>query len=201
MGDFPHIMTRRAVFLDRDGVLIEDRGLLTRADAIRVLSGVAESLGRLSAAGLLLIVVSNQAVVARGLIAESELDELNAEMCRLLRQSGCPPLDAIYNCPHHPQATLPEYRVECDCRKPRPGMLLKAAREHDLDLSGCFLCGDRITDIIAGSRAGCRTVLVRSPLTDAPPIITVDPLDDSVVPDYICNDLGAAADWILERTT
>jgi D-glycero-D-manno-heptose 1,7-bisphosphate phosphatase len=192
-------MTASAVFFDRDGVLIEDRGLLTRAQDIRIVDRAPEALNRLRAAGLKLIVVSNQAVVARGLITEQQLEEINSEMCRRFQAAGAPPLDAIYSCPHHPEATLPAYRVACDCRKPRPGALLRAAREHGLNLAGSFLIGDRMTDIIAGSRAGCRTVLVVTPATSEPPIVTAEPLDESVQPDYICADLKAAADWIIQQ--
>lgn len=186
-----------AVFLDRDGVLIEDRDLLVDAAQIRILEGVPEALTRLHAAGFRLVVVSNQAVVARGLITECQLDAIHARMQALLQQAGAPPLDAIYSCPHHPEATLPEYRLACECRKPRPGMLLRAAREHRLDLCESVLVGDRLTDVAAGSRAGCRTVLVKTAQTEAPPIVTADPLDDPPQPDFVCANLSAAADWIL----
>jgi D-glycero-D-manno-heptose 1,7-bisphosphate phosphatase len=190
-------MGQAAVLLDRDGVLIEDRDLLTRSDDLRILAGVPEALRRLKAAGFRLIVVSNQAVIARGMITEEQLDEIHRRMCLLLTHAGAPPLDAIYTCPHHPRATLPAYRVECECRKPRPGALLRAAREHDLDLAASYMVGDRITDILAGCRAGCRPVLVQSPATAAPPIMTLEPIDDSVQPDYVCPNLQAAVDWIL----
>jgi D-glycero-D-manno-heptose 1,7-bisphosphate phosphatase len=189
-------MSHAAVFLDRDGVLIEDREVLTRPDEIRVLPGVAEGLRRLKAAGFALIVITNQAVVARGRITEEQLGEIHAEMRRLLERAGAPPLDAIYYCPHHPEAALPEYRTACQCRKPRPGLILRAAVERDLDLPRSVLVGDRITDIIAGQRAGCRTVLVESAATGAPPIVTLEPMDESLRPDYVCSDLVAAADWI-----
>jgi D-glycero-D-manno-heptose 1,7-bisphosphate phosphatase len=186
-----------AVFLDRDGVLVEDRDLLVRAEDLRVLAGVAEALGRLKAAGFRLLVISNQAVVARGMIAEAAVVEIHREMSRLLELAGAPALDGIYFCPHHPQATLPEYRVDCECRKPRHGSLLRAAREHDLDLAASFMVGDRITDVICGQRAGCRTVLLQSPANAASPIIGLEPSDDVVRPDYVCCDLKTAADWIL----
>jgi D-glycero-D-manno-heptose 1,7-bisphosphate phosphatase len=189
--------SQAAVFLDRDGVLIEDRILLVRREEIRVLAGVPQALQALKQAGFLLIVVSNQAVVARGMITEAELDLLHAEMQRLLEEAGSPRLDAVYSCPHHPEATLPEYRTACQCRKPRPGSLLRAAGEHGLDLPSSFMVGDRMTDIVAGSRAGCRTVLIESPQHLDPPIVTVEPLDDSCRPDYRCPDLAAAAAWIL----
>ncbi len=186
-----------AVFLDRDGVLVEDRNLLVRAEDLRVLAGVGDALGRLKAAGFRLIVISNQAVVARGMITEAGVVEIHRELSRLLELAGAPALDGLYFCPHHPQATLPEYRVECDCRKPRHGSLLRAAREHNLDLAASFMVGDRITDVICGHRAGCRTVLLQSPANAALPIVTLEAIDASIRPDYICPDLKTAADWIL----
>jgi D-glycero-D-manno-heptose 1,7-bisphosphate phosphatase len=143
-------------------------------------------------------VISNQTVVARGLVTEQEVCVINAEMERLLEQAGGPHLDGFYFCPHHPNATLPAYRIACQCRKPRPGLLLQAAHEHNLDLSASFAVGDRITDIIAGARAGCRTVLVQTGAHLAPPIETNEPLDPSTQPDYTCADLAEAARWILE---
>ena len=119
-------------------------------------------------------------------------------MERLLEQAGGPHLDGFYFCPHHPNATLSEYQVDCDFRKPRPGLLSRAAREHNLILAASFMVGDRITDIIAGARAGCRTVLIQTGEHQAPPIETVEPLDELVQPDHVCADLRAAAEWILE---
>jgi D-glycero-D-manno-heptose 1,7-bisphosphate phosphatase len=105
------------VFLDRDGVLIEDVDLVTSADQIRLL------LQSLRAAGFALVVVTNQPVVARGLATEEQVGEINAEIARRLAAQGAPGFDAFYFCPHHPRASLPQYRLDCDCRKPRPGLL------------------------------------------------------------------------------
>ena len=187
-----------AVFIDRDGVLIEDVDLLTSLGEIRVLDGVPQALWRLKEAGFRLIVISNQTVVARGLATEADVCAMNAEVERQLTEAGAPHLSGFYFCPHHPRATLPAYRVACECRKPRPGLLVQAAREHDLDLTASFVVGDRITDIIAGARAGCRTVQVQTGKHREPPIETVDPLDGSLQPDHVCADLPEAATWILD---
>jgi len=187
----------RAIFFDRDGVLIEDVHLLTKPANIRILEGVPQALSRLQEAGFQLIVVSNQPVVARGMVTEQEVQAINAEMEHLLEQVGAPHIDGFYFCPHHPNATLPAYRIACECRKPKPGLLLRAACEHNLNLHSSFLVGDRITDISAGARAGCRTVLVRTGKHQASPIETAEPLDVSVKPDRVCADLKAAAEWIL----
>src|SRR6185436_3550034 len=103
-----------------------------------------------------------------------------------------------YFCPHHPNASLPEWRADCECRKPRAGLLLQAAHEHNLDLTASFMAGDRITDIIAGARAGCRTVLLQTGKHLERPIETTEPLDTTVQPDHTCADLAAAVDWILK---
>lgn len=192
---------RPTIFLDRDGVLIEDIDLLTRPSELRVLPGVPLALVRLKQAGFCLVVVSNQAVVARGLVKEDEVRQINQALARLVITADGPVLDGYYFCPHHPKATLPAYRTNCDCRKPQPGMLLRAARELDLDLSASFMVGDRITDIIAGARAGCRTILVQTGKHGKPPIETTEPLDVSVKPDHICSSLSEAADWILQPTS
>jgi D-glycero-D-manno-heptose 1,7-bisphosphate phosphatase len=188
-----------AVFLDRDGVLIEDVAQLTKASQIRVMSGVPRALSFLHEAGFRLVVVSNQAVVARGLATEREVRELQGQVGRMIERDGGPILDAFYFCPHHPNATLAAYRIECECRKPQPGMLLQAAKELGLDLRSSFMVGDRMTDIIAGSQAGCRTILVETGEHLAPPIETSQPLDLSIQPDFVCADLPAAAQWILKH--
>src|SRR5271157_2129210 len=148
---------RRAVFLDRDGVLVDDQGFLVRKEQICLLEGVSAALAQLKTAGMFLAVVSNQAAVARGLINESGLISLNRAIIEQIERCGGPRLDAVYYCPHHPEAALPEYRKACACRKPRPGMIVQAAAEHRLDLQASYLVGDRMSDIAAGSAAGCRT--------------------------------------------
>ena len=189
---------RPAVFLDRDGVLVHDDGFMLREEQIRVMEGVAGALGAMKAAGMSLIVVTNQAAVARGLISEEELVRLNEAIAERIEQAGGPRPDAFYYCPHHPDADLVEYRAVCTCRKPRPGMLQRAAEEHRLDLRASFLVGDRMSDIAAGAAAGCRTVLVTCGRHDAPPIVTVDPLADCR-PDHVCTDLRTASNWILSQ--
>jgi D-glycero-D-manno-heptose 1,7-bisphosphate phosphatase len=188
----------RAVFLDRDGVLIEDVHLLTRPEQVVIPPDVPGALRALGEAGFKLVVVSNQPVVARGLASEPDVRAVNAHMESLLQRAGAPPLDGIYFCPHHPNATLTAYRVDCDCRKPRPGLLRRAAVELGIDLGASFAVGDRITDIMAGAKAGCRTVLVQTGRHEEKPIETSEPLDETIQPDHICADLAAAVEWILK---
>jgi D-glycero-D-manno-heptose 1,7-bisphosphate phosphatase len=188
-----------AVFLDRDGVLIEDRDTVLSRAEIRLLPGVPEALRKLKQAGFRLIVVTNQAIVARGLLTEPELQALHVEMERMLTEAGAPPLDAIAYCPHHPEATLPAYRVACECRKPLPGMILRSAHQYNITPASSFLVGDRMTDIMAGARAGCRSVLVKSGRHADPLIISSAVHDASIQPDRVCADLAEAAAWILEQ--
>ena len=184
------------VFLDRDGVLIEDVDLLTDMRQIRVLPGVAQALDRLRRGDYKLVVVTNQAVVARGSTTLEQVHAINAEIERRLLLSGAW-LDAWYVCPHHPSATLAEYRVDCECRKPRPGMIRRAAAERGIDLPRSYMVGDRLSDIAAGASAGCRTVQVTSGRHDAPPIETTAQFVQFTRPDHQCAGLLDATQWIL----
>lgn len=196
----------RAVLLDRDGVLIADVGHLTSPDQIRVLPRVPEALRRLRAAGWRLIVATNQSVVARGRITEAQLREIHRVLLEALRARGAE-IDAVYYCPHHPAGAVAEYRRACDCRKPGPGMLLRAAREWRLDLSQSVVVGDAPSDIEAGRRAGCRTVLIGSgegvgPARGRRTRAAARPPQDApgapdAAPDHVARDLWEAASWIL----
>lgn len=190
-------MPRPAVFLDRDGVIVRDVDLLVRADQIELLPGAAAALRRLREARLQVVIVTNQPVVARGLVTEQEVLALEAVIERHLRDAGVT-VDAFYYCPHHPRATLPVYRVACECRKPRPGMLLRAARELGLDLAASAMIGDRLSDVAAGQRAGCRTILVETGMHAAPPIESLDGPAPLATPDHVVPDLAAAVDIVLD---
>ena len=144
---------RPAAFIDRDGVLNEDLGYVHRRDDFHWLAGAVDALVRLQSAGYALVVVTNQSGIARGLYTMTELATLNAHIEHELARHGVR-LAGIYACPHHPEATRPEYRRQCDCRKPGPGLILQAAREHGLDLAASCLFGDKASDIQAGRRAG-----------------------------------------------
>lgn len=152
-------MMHPAIFLDRDGTLVESRHYPTEPDQLVLYPGVAAELRRLQAAGFRLVLITNQAGVALGLIQPQQLERMHAHLRAELRREGVK-LDAIYVCPHHPNGTVPELAIACDCRKPKPGMLSRAAAELALDLSQSWFVGDILDDIEAGNRAGCRTVLV-----------------------------------------
>lgn len=150
---------RRAVFLDRDGVLIEDTGYPRDPDAIRLLPGTAEGLRALRAQNWRLVVATNQSGVARGLFDLKRLDLIHDRLRELLADDGVW-LDALYYCPHHPDAEIPDFRRICEHRKPAPGMLLSAAVELHLDLEECWMIGDKESDLAAGAAAGCRGILL-----------------------------------------
>lgn len=189
-----------AVFIDRDGVLVEDIGPLTDSANLSLINGAAQALGMLHEAGFFLVLASNQTVIARGLATEEDVRMLNLRLDALLRAAGGVTLDAHYFCPHHPEATVPRYRVVCDCRKPRPGLLHDAAREHDLKLSDSFMIGDRLTDVAAGTAAGCQTVLVHSGRHKDPPIITLEPVATNLQPTHVATDLRMAAEWVIRES-
>ena len=154
---------QKAVFLDRDGTINKYVGFLRDIEKFELLSGVAEAIRKINESGFLVIVVTNQPVIARGEVTILELQEIHNKMETLLGQKGAY-LDAVYYCPHHPhkgyKGEIPEYKIDCDCRKPKPGLLLKAARDFNIDLPRSWMIGDGENDIKAGKTAGCRTALI-----------------------------------------
>jgi D-glycero-D-manno-heptose 1,7-bisphosphate phosphatase len=153
---------RKAAFIDRDGVINEERHYVHRIEDFRLLPRVAEGLALLRDTGHLLVVVTNQAGIARGYYDEPAMQALHAHMRAVLADQGVH-LDAIYHCPHHPQGSVAAYVHDCDCRKPAPGMLLRAAADLDIDVAQSLLIGDKMSDIEAAQRAGVRrTALVET---------------------------------------
>ncbi len=150
-----------AAFLDRDGVVIEEVNYLSEVGQVRLVPGAAEAIANLNLAGVPVVVVTNQAGVARGYFPEDRVGEVHEYLDELLAECGAW-VDRYYYCPHHPNAEVAQYRSECDCRKPRPGMLRQAAAELSLDLTRSYLVGDKVSDLVAGGVVGCRTVLVRT---------------------------------------
>ncbi len=187
-------MNRRAVFLDRDGVIVRDHPVVA-ARQLEVLPGVAGAIRAVREVGYLVFVATNQPIVARGLATEADVRETHLQLQATLEAAGAQ-VDGFYVCPHHPNATIAQYRVECECRKPRPGLLLAAASDHSLDLSASVMVGDRLTDVAAGRRAGCRTVLVRTGMHEAPAIESPDAHVD-VAPDANVADLAEAIAYVL----
>jgi D,D-heptose 1,7-bisphosphate phosphatase len=168
---------KRAVFLDRDGVLVKDTGYVTNPE---LLPRVAEAIKLLK--GFLIVVVTNQAGVAKGYFTELQVIDTNFQIKSTLgKQSAF--IDKFYYCPHHPKGTVEKYTKNCACRKPNIGMFKKAELELDIDLERSFMVGDKLSDIEAGESAGCKTILIGSGEAD-----------------YIAKDLYGAAEWIIQET-
>ena len=172
---------RRAVFLDRDGTIIEDHGYVYDRGQLTWIPGAADAIARLKDSGALVIVVTNQGGVGHGSYTEADVRTLHHYMAGRLKHAGTD-IDAWYYCPYHPDAVVPKYRIDADCRKPRPGMIINAAVEHTIDLSRSYLVGDKVSDIEAGRRAGVRTVLVRTGYgAEHEPAAKADRSADSIV--------------------
>lgn len=154
---------QKAVFLDRDGTINKYVGFLRDIDQFELIEGVAEAIRQINASGYLCIVVTNQPVVARGEVTVPQLEEIHNKMETLLGLEGAY-IDGLNYCPHHPhkgfEGEIPELKFDCECRKPKPGMLLKAAEEFNIDLSKSWMVGDGVNDIKAGENAGCKTCLI-----------------------------------------
>lgn len=154
---------QKAIFLDRDGTINKYVGFLRDINQFELIEGVSEAIKRINASGYLCIVVTNQPVIARGEVTISQLDEIHNKMETLLGLEGAY-IDGLYYCPHHPnkgfEGEIPELKFDCECRKPKPGMLLKAAEDFNIDLSGSWMIGDGENDIKAGANAGCKTCLI-----------------------------------------
>ncbi len=145
---------QRAAFLDRDGVLNFDDAYVHKIEDFRWIPGALEGARRIHESGFALIIVTNQSGIGRGYYAEEDFKRLTDWMSREMAEAGAP-LAGVYFCPHHPTKAFPPYLLDCGCRKPEPGMLLKAAEELDLDLSHSVIFGDKPGDCTAGKRAGC----------------------------------------------
>ncbi len=168
---------QKAVFLDRDGTINKYVGFLRNINDFELINGVSEAIKRINASGYLAIVITNQPVIARGEVTYEELNEIHNKMETLLGNHGAY-LDSINYCPHHPDSgfdgEIKELKIDCDCRKPKPGLLLKAAEELNIDLSKSWMIGDSKNDIMAGKNAGCKTALIGN--EDYKQDITVDSL-------------------------
>ncbi len=149
----------RAVFIDKDGTLIDDLPYNVDPERIRLSDGAGDALRSLQARGFLLIVITNQSGIARGRIPEPAMAGVHARIADLLAVEGVA-LDGFYYCPHWPHGRLARHAFACDCRKPRPGLLLRAAAEHGIATDQSWMIGDILDDVEAGRRAGCRTLLI-----------------------------------------
>jgi D-glycero-D-manno-heptose 1,7-bisphosphate phosphatase len=184
------MMTSKVVFLDKDGTLVEDIPYNIDPAFIQFTPGALDGLGLLQAHGYKLFVVTNQSGVARGLFSEQDLQPMRHRLQQLLADAGIA-LAGFYYCPHHPQGQISEYAVDCSCRKPQPGMLLRASQEYNLALTDSWMVGDILHDMEAGNRAGCRTILINNHHEtewDLAPIRQ---------PEFVAQDLKRAAQIIV----
>lgn len=192
---------RKAVFLDRDGTLVEEVHYLRSIEQLRVYDWTPAALHLLREAGFALVVVTNQAAVARGIVDEPFVRLTHDVLASRLAADGIG-FEAIYYCPHHPDGIVQQYRMVCECRKPSPGLLLQAADEHHLDLASSFVVGDRWLDVELAERAGARGILVK---TGHGAREAETPAPSHVHPVAVVATLLEAAEWIVredeEKTT
>lgn len=189
MGIRDRLIRHPAVFLDRDGTIIRQVELLHASSQLHLLPGAAAAIKDLNDAGYLVVIVTNQPVIARGIISPEDLGRIHAALIGRLARRGAR-IDAVYFCPHHPQADRAEYRMACACRKPGVGMLLQAEQDLGIDLSRSFFVGDSTQDICAGNRAQVRTILVRTGHGGN------DPWQHESTPDFVARNLADAANII-----
>jgi D,D-heptose 1,7-bisphosphate phosphatase len=165
----------KAVFLDRDGTMAEDVHYCSRSDDFKLFPSTGQAIKQFKDMGFVVIVITNQSGIARGYFTEDTLAEIHSKMMRELAQDGVQ-LDAIYYCPHHPDAN-------CECRKPKPKLILRAAKDFDLDLACSYMIGDLQSDIALGKAAGCKTLLISKQESEAPKDWIDQP--DAIVPDLL----------------
>lgn len=191
-------MSARAIFLDRDGTIMDDVGYASSLDQLIPYPYAAQALHELKAAGFLIILVSNQAGVGRGLIDSSFPEVALRHLRESLRWNGGSLIDGGYHCPHHPEAKLDEYRIACRCRKPAPGMLHQAARDFGVALPLSYVVGDHLSDIEAAHRVCAAGVLLLSGHGQQE-AAKIDRAAPFARPDHVAENLLEAARWILQR--
>jgi D-glycero-D-manno-heptose 1,7-bisphosphate phosphatase len=182
----------KAVFLDRDGTIVEDVGYLNTPLQLQFIPGSIEAIKKLNEAGYKVVVITNQAGVAKGLITEDMLQTIDKTLHKWLL-NGDAHLDGLYYCPHHPEHGVYPYKQACECRKPHPGLIRKAEKDLNIDLSQSFMIGDKASDIEAGKRAGTKTIFVLS----GRGLEEQEKLNGN--PDHIAKNLLKAVKWILEN--
>jgi D-glycero-D-manno-heptose 1,7-bisphosphate phosphatase len=188
--------TRKAVFLDRDGTVSHEVGYVNHERRLRLIPGSAAAIRKLNDAGLLAVLVTNQAGVARGYFEVSLVHVVHERLEALLDEEAGARLDGIYFCPHHPDVGQPHWRLECNCRKPRPGMLLQAATDLDIDLARSWLVSDHIKDVNMARAAGLTGVMVRTGYGAG--LLEYHAYKWTTRPHHVTEDLAAAVDLILK---
>ncbi len=183
-------MSKLAVFLDRDGTIIEEMGFLSDPSKVALLPGAADAIARLREAGFLVVVLTNQSGIARGYYTESELGHVNDALQQMLTERGAR-IDAFYFCPHHPEFGD---KVDCSCRKPKTGMADKAARELGIDLARSYFVGDKCSDVELGVNAGGKPIMVMTGYgSEEIRLVRAR----GIMPAAVLDGLPEAADWII----
>jgi D-glycero-D-manno-heptose 1,7-bisphosphate phosphatase len=186
--------SRRAVFLDRDGTMLEEAGYLDRLERLVFFPYTVDAVRLLNRAGFAVVVVTNQAGVARGLFDESFVEDAHRHMTERLGAGGAR-VDGYYYCPHHPEGSVLRFRQQCDCRKPLPGMVRRASADLGIDPATSFIVGDRWHDLETGQAAGARGILVRTGYGRS--VESVPP--PGIVPVAVADNLIEAVSWILRE--
>lgn len=186
---------RPAVFLDRDGTLTVEGGYINHPSRLHLMENTAAGIKLLNENGLLAVVTTNQAGVARGYFTEDLIHVVHNHMKDLLAEKGAQ-VDAIYYCPHHPREGGPGYQLDCNCRKPKPGMIEQACKDLPVDLEHSYMVGDKISDSEFGHRLGIRTVMVMTGYGRGEYEYQRQDWKDQ--PDYLAEDLLDAAQWIIK---
>jgi D-glycero-D-manno-heptose 1,7-bisphosphate phosphatase len=187
-------VSTRGVFIDRDGTLIEETGYLNDLSRLKLFPYSVDAVRQLNRAAFTVVVVTNQAGIARGIVPATFLETAHAHLSRAMDAGGAR-IDRYYHCPHHPDGIVPGLSRACDCRKPAPGLWLQASRELSIDLSQSYTIGDRWLDVRAGRAAGTRTVMVRTGYGEG----EARARTDGVAADAIVSDFAAAVGWILQQ--
>lgn len=183
----------KAVFLDRDGTIIEDSGYISSPDQVKFIPGSIEAIKKLNEAGYKVVIISNQAGIARGLLSENMLQTIDKIIHRQVL-SGGGHIDASYYCPHHPEHGVYPYKQICECRKPHTGLIKQAVREKNIELAGSFMIGDKSSDVETGKCAGIKTIFVRTGHGKN------EEKGLKEKPDHIADNLPAAVKWLLGQT-
>lgn len=181
----------KAVFFDKDGVLNVDKGIIQNIDDFELYPFAGDVISYLRRLGFKIFIITNQPIIARGLKTERDInDSFRKFKLQLLEQNKEAQIDYIYYCPHHPNADMEKYRKNCDCRKPKPGMLKQAAKDYKIDLKKSYMVGDRLSDIIAGYLAGCKTILCTTGKHKEKMIATDMDIPNHVRPDIVVADIS-----------
>ena len=187
------LVKRKAIFLDRDGTVIHHVHLMHKIQDLKFFKDSASVIKSFNQLGFLVIIITNQPVVARGLVTKKEVDEIHAVLVDRLKIKGAR-IDAVYFCPHHPEANLKRYRLMCACRKPEPGMLLKAISKFNIDPKKSYMIGDSMIDIVAGKKSKLRTILVGTG-----PGHALDKKYQKIKVDFKVKNLKSALDFIKQH--